>query len=187
MACSSLLLMRSQRKVQPKRIRALTYFHRCAKFVSSLSMLQLPSASRRRRKALLALCQMKRSPPRYVLRCGSHAIRRTNEPISSVSNASESWDAGCASVTPKTASDSVVVVPTRRSTMERQDRVACEIGGNGLCRCRMDLHHFVEVSKNRLKDSISENSQADQGARPRSYRFRESDNRAVAMGRCPQR
>src|SRR5207344_2454139 len=84
------------------------------------------------------------------------ATRRTNESTSSVSNASESWDKGCASVTPKTAGDSVVVVPTRRSSVERQDRVAREIGGNGLCRCRMNLHHFIEIIKNRLKDSISE-------------------------------
>ena len=40
--------------------------------------------------------------------------------------------------------------------VERQDRVAREIGGNGLCRCRMDLHHFVEVGEDRLDDGISE-------------------------------
>ena len=84
------------------------------------------------------------------------ATRRTNESTSSVSNASESWDKGCASVTPKTAGDSIVVVPTRRSSVERQDRVAREIGGNGLCRCRMNLHHLVGVGEDRLDDGVSE-------------------------------
>ena len=51
---------------------------------------------------------------------------------------------------------SVVVVPTRRPSMKRQDRVAREIGGNGLCRRRMNLHHCVGVGEDRLDDGISE-------------------------------
>ena len=59
-------------------------------------------------------------------------------------------------VTPKTTGHSVVVVPTRRPRMKWQNRVAREIGRNGLCRRRMNLHHFVGVGEDRLYDGISE-------------------------------
>ena len=59
-------------------------------------------------------------------------------------------------VTPKTARHSIVAIPTRRSSVERQNGVAREIGRNGLCRCGMNLHHFVGAGEDRLDDGISE-------------------------------
>ena len=59
-------------------------------------------------------------------------------------------------VTPKTTRHSVVVVPARRAGMKWQNRVAREIGRNGLCRRRMNLHHFVGVGEDRFRDSVGE-------------------------------
>ena|SRR5215471_825282 len=60
------------------------------------------------------------------------------------------------SVSLKTASDGVVIVPACGPKVERQDGVAGEIRCNSLCRCGMDLHHFVVIVEDNIEDGISE-------------------------------
>ena len=88
---------------------------------------------------------------------GNQAVSPLRQLTFSASDSSSNPAAlAASSIAPHDPGRGLVVVPARRSVVERQDRVAREVGRNGLGCRRMDLHHLVVMVEDRFEDRIDE-------------------------------